>query len=50
MKDFFRKRPLLGFFVICVAGMVVSTWIINPKSGPLAKPVLTRRIINVPLA
>ncbi len=36
MKDFFRKRPLLGFFIIAVAAMVVGTWIINPKTGPWA--------------
>ncbi len=36
MKDFFFKRPLLGFFIVCVAATVVSAWILNPKSGPLA--------------
>jgi S1-C subfamily serine protease/AAA+ superfamily predicted ATPase len=36
VKDFFFKRPLLGFFIVCVAAAVVSAWILNPKSGPLA--------------
>jgi SpoVK/Ycf46/Vps4 family AAA+-type ATPase len=36
MKDFFAKRPMLGFFIIIVAATLVSTWILNPKSGPLA--------------
>ena len=36
MKDFFRRRPLLGFFIACVAATVVSAWILNPKSGPWA--------------
>jgi S1-C subfamily serine protease/chromosomal replication initiation ATPase DnaA len=36
MKDFFLKRPLLGFFIVCVAATVVTTWMLNPKSGPWA--------------
>ncbi|MBV8167556.1 MAG: AAA family ATPase, partial [Alphaproteobacteria bacterium] len=36
MKRFFRNHPLLGFFVVVVAATVVSTWILNPKSSPLA--------------
>lgn len=36
MRNFFRNRPLLGFFIVCVAATIISAWIINPKSGPLA--------------
>jgi hypothetical protein len=36
MKDFFRKRPMVSFFIVLVAATVVSTWLINPKTGPLA--------------
>jgi S1-C subfamily serine protease/DNA polymerase III delta prime subunit len=36
VKGFFRNHPLLGFFIICVTATVVSTWILNPRSGPLA--------------
>jgi SpoVK/Ycf46/Vps4 family AAA+-type ATPase len=36
MKNFFVKRPLLGFFVVAVAAMVVATWLVNPKTGPWA--------------
>ena len=36
MKDFFRKRPMVSFFTVLVAATVVSTWLINPKTGPLA--------------
>src|SRR5262249_12922096 len=34
--NFFRNRPLLGFFVVVVAATVVAAWMLNPKSGPLA--------------
>src|SRR5215831_20629253 len=33
---FFLKRPLLSFFIISVASMVVATWLLNPKTGPWA--------------
>ena len=36
MKGFLAKRPMLGFFIVAVAAAVVSTWILNPQSGPLA--------------
>jgi SpoVK/Ycf46/Vps4 family AAA+-type ATPase len=36
MKDFFRKRPMLSFFIVAVAAMVVATSVLNPKIGPLA--------------
>ena len=36
MKMFFRNHPLIGFFIVCVAAAIVSTWILNPRSGPLA--------------
>ncbi len=36
MKNFFVKRPMLGFFIVAVAAAIVSTWILNPQSGPLA--------------
>ncbi len=36
MKNFFADRPMLGFFIVAVAAAVVSTWILNPQSGPLA--------------
>src|SRR5262249_52463545 len=36
MKKFFADRPMLGFFIVAVAAAVVSTWILNPSSGPLA--------------
>jgi SpoVK/Ycf46/Vps4 family AAA+-type ATPase len=36
MKDFFHRRPLLSFFIVTVASMVVAMWLVNPKSGPLA--------------
>ncbi|MGY2050123.1 AAA family ATPase [Methylobacterium sp. JK268] len=36
MKTFFRDRPMLGFFVISVAAAVLSAWLINPQSSPLA--------------
>jgi hypothetical protein len=35
VKGFFRKHPLLGFFIVCVTATIVSTWILNPRSGPL---------------
>ncbi len=36
MKKFFVDRPMLGFFIVAVAAAVVSTWILNPQSGPWA--------------
>src|SRR5215468_9199278 len=36
MKDLFLKRPLLSFFIISVAAMVVTTWLVNPRTGPWA--------------
>jgi len=33
---FFLKRPLLSFFIVAVAAMVVATWLVNPKTGPWA--------------
>jgi hypothetical protein len=36
MKKIFADRPMIGFFVVAVAAAVVSSWIINPQSGPLA--------------
>ena len=36
MKRFFADRPMLGFFFVAVAAAVVSTWILNPQSGPFA--------------
>ena len=33
---FFLKRPLLSFFIVAVAAMVVATWMVNPKTGPWA--------------
>ncbi|WP_018261756.1 AAA family ATPase [Methylobacterium sp. WSM2598] len=36
MKTFFRDRPMLGFFLISVAAAVLSAWLINPQSSPLA--------------
>src|SRR5437879_6634392 len=36
MKKYFADRPMLGFFVVAVAATIVSTWILNPQSGPLA--------------
>src|SRR5215470_15374797 len=36
MKKFFADRPMLGFFIVAVAATIVSTWILNPTSGPLA--------------
>ena len=35
MKKYLADRPMIGFFVVGVAAAVVSTWIINPQSGPL---------------
>jgi SpoVK/Ycf46/Vps4 family AAA+-type ATPase len=36
MKRFLADRPMLGFFIVAVAAAVVSTWILNPQSGPWA--------------
>src|SRR6266851_1527713 len=36
MKDFFLKRPMLGFFIVAVAATLVTTWLLSPKVGPLA--------------
>jgi SpoVK/Ycf46/Vps4 family AAA+-type ATPase len=36
MKRFLADRPMLGFFLVAVAATVVSSWILNPHSGPLA--------------
>jgi hypothetical protein len=36
MKRFFAHRPMLGFFIVAVAAAVVSTWLLNPQSGPWA--------------
>jgi SpoVK/Ycf46/Vps4 family AAA+-type ATPase len=36
MKDFFRKRPLLGFFIVASSAAVVASWVTNPKTGPWA--------------
>jgi SpoVK/Ycf46/Vps4 family AAA+-type ATPase len=35
-KNFFADHPMLSFFIVAVAAAVVSTWILNPQSGPLA--------------
>jgi SpoVK/Ycf46/Vps4 family AAA+-type ATPase len=34
MKKLLQNRPMLGFFVVAVAATVVSTWLLNPQSGP----------------
>jgi SpoVK/Ycf46/Vps4 family AAA+-type ATPase len=36
MKGFFANRPMLGFFIVAVTAAIVSTWILNPQSGPWA--------------
>src|SRR5436190_21246101 len=36
MKGFFTNRPMLGFFIVAVAAALVSTWILNPQTGPWA--------------
>jgi SpoVK/Ycf46/Vps4 family AAA+-type ATPase len=36
MKTFFLRRPLLSFFIVAVAATVVSSWLLNPKTGPWA--------------
>ena len=36
MKDFFRKRPLLGFFIVASSAAVVASWLTNPTTGPWA--------------
>ena len=35
-KNFFADHPMLSFFIVAVAAAVVSTWILNPQSGPFA--------------
>ncbi len=35
MKKFFENRPMVGFFIVAVAATLVSTWLLNPQSGPL---------------
>ena len=35
-KNFFAERPMLSFFIVAVAAAVVSTWILNPRSGLFA--------------
>jgi stage V sporulation protein K len=36
MKRFFAERPMVAWFIVAVAATVISTWIINPKEGPVA--------------
>ena len=40
MKDFFRKRPsvgyFIGFFITVTAAAVISAWLVNPKAVPWA--------------
>jgi SpoVK/Ycf46/Vps4 family AAA+-type ATPase len=36
MNGFMAKRPMLAFFIVGVAAAVVSTWILDPKAGPMA--------------
>lgn len=36
MKRLFQNKPMLGFFIVAVGATVVSTWVLNPRSGPFA--------------
>ena len=36
MRKFFEKQPILSFFIISVAGTVVSAWLLNSSQGPFA--------------